>query len=352
MMKSGIQSWEEERESRKSIDINKICKFGIKCLDDVLYGILKKDFIVIGADSGSGKSEICLKIAIHNAREGRKVGLYFIEGGHVEAISRIKWGLMCDRYFKNDMRGMEMNYRKWRMNMIADPRMDQLEEDCLEETKAILENIYLYGYEKGLTIEGFIESLLYFLKPEPGFEDDPFSHKHEVDLIIIDHLQYFTLTNPKQELSEQSSILKSVNDIVHSHKIPVILVSHLRKKEKDRGLPSQEDFYGTSNTPKMSTISITISSSPSTDGVNYPTFFRFVKSRTKIPSNYALLSNFSLEKGTYADEYYCYKLKYDKPDSDALDKKDIPAHFNRATPKPIGKDHKTIMRLEDVEWAE
>lgn len=351
-MRTGNQSWLNEEKERKSIDIKKICKFGIQCLDNTLFGILKKDFIVIGADSGAGKSEVCLKIAIHNAKEGRKVGLYFIEGGDIEAIARIKWSLICDRYYKNKMTGLDMNYRKWRMNMIKEPLMDKLEQDCHEEIESVLENIMLYGYEKGLSIQNFIDSLDYFLKPEEGFEDDPFSYSHKVDIIIIDHLQYFNLSNPNKELSEQSEILKKVNEIAHGFSVPVILVSHLRKKEKDRGLPNQEDFYGTSNTPKMSSIAITMTSTPSPDGKNYPTYFRVVKSRTKIPSNYALLCDYNLELGNYEDKYSCYRLSFDKPEKYPLLSKDIPGCFNRATPRdPSIKIDKSI-KEEDVHWQD
>lgn len=301
--------WFKEEEERHSIDVNSICNFGVKVLDDVLIGILKKDLIVIGADSGVGKSELCLKIAINNAMKGKKVALYFLEGGSTEAIARIKWQLICDKYFTNKMSGLDMNYRKWRMNMIKEPLMDKLEEECHDyfESK-VKNNLMMYDSPNGLTLKDFTDSLDYFLQPEEGFEDDPFSYKHKCDLIIIDHLQYFSLTNPKNELIEQAQILQKVNQICHNYKIPVILASHLRKKDKDRGLPSQEDFYGTSNIPKMSSISITMSSEATADGINYPTYFRFVKSRTRIPSCYAIRNNFNLTKGKYDDEYSVYQL--------------------------------------------
>jgi hypothetical protein len=345
-MNTLLESAKKARDYRNAIDYSKICTFGIKCLDDVLHGILPKDFITIGADSGAGKSEVCLKIAIHNARLGRKIGLYFIEGGDEEAAERIKWNLMCDKYFGTKMTGINMDYRKWRMGLLKDELISKLEDSCIAENEKVFNNIITYGYEKGMSIENFTESLDYFLKPEDGWENDPFSYKHQVDLIIIDHLQYFNLANPAKELIEQGTILKKVNEISHGYKIPVILVSHLRKKEKDRGLPSQEDFYGTSNTPKMSSLAITMSSQASKDGIHFPTYFRFVKTRTKIPSNYALLCNYNLKLSNYEDKYTCHRLKGDMPIVEPTIRINTPECFCKSNFSNIVKTE------EDLEWEE
>ena len=291
-------SWDKERFNRESINPNQICTFGIKLLDDVLYGILKKDFIVIGADSGAGKSELCLKIAVHNALNGKKVILYFIEGGDEEAIARIKWEMIRDKYYSGNHSGVDMDYRKWRMNMLNDPLIKVLETECKAIFKEkVQKNLTIYENPKGLTLKDFMESVDIFL---------------DADLIIIDHLQYFTLSNPKNELTEQTEILKKVNEICHSSAIPVILVSHLRKKDKERGLPSQEDFYGTSNIAKMSSLAITISSDYSDDGTKFPTYFRFVKTRTKISANFALRSDFNLLSGKYENDYFAYSVIGDR----------------------------------------
>jgi predicted ATP-dependent serine protease len=79
-MKHWKQSRLESEQAEDRIDPSRICTFGIKPLDDALIGLLPNDLAIIGADSGVGKSEICLDLAIHNASKGKKVALYFIEG--------------------------------------------------------------------------------------------------------------------------------------------------------------------------------------------------------------------------------------------------------------------------------
>lgn len=345
----GFMNWDElwgiASEKRKNIDATKICSFGIKPLDDALIGIMKKDFIVIGADSGVGKSEICLKVALHNARNGRKVALYFIEGGGEEAIHRIQWQLMCDKYYASGRTGLEMDYRKWRMNLIKDDEIIALEEDCLKYLyDEIGDKLKIYSFDSSFTIDDLDRSLGTFLKPpSEEFSHDLLSYKMDMDLIIIDHLQYFTLLNPANEFGEMGDILKKINDITIHHEIPVILISHLRKKNKDRGLPSQEDFHGTSNICKISSISITISagSVDKTRPHYYPTYFRFVKTRTKINPNLAMVCDYELSQGKYADQYEIYYLNNDSPVGDALLNHQLPNWANGArtnanvTTKPV-----------------
>lgn len=312
-------SWEAERLEREAITPESICTFGIKALDDILIGMLKKDFIAIGADSGAGKSELCLKIATHNALRNKKVIVFFLEGGDIEAIARIKWDLMRERYYSKNYTGIDFDYRKWRMNLIKDPLVRAIETDCMNIFKEkIQNNLKLHQDPKGISITGFIKEI------------DQFLNKN-TDLILIDHLQYFNLHQPKEEMTEQSQILKKVNEICHVNNIPVILISHLRKKDKERGLPNQEDFYGTSNIPKMSSLSITISSENSEDGIIYPTYFRFVKTRTKISPNFALRSDFNIITGKYSEEYYCYTLYNDKLSENPLTIDKLPRFARNAS---------------------
>lgn len=113
-----------------------------------------------------------------------------------------------------------------------------------------------------------------------------------------------------------TQILMKVKDITNFYQIPVILISHLRKKEKDRGLPSQEDFFGTSNIAKICSQAIVLYPFYKEDnfisGI-YPTFFRFVKSRTGLRSSIAALCNFNVQKGGYEESYEIYKLNGDLP---------------------------------------
>lgn len=309
--------WERIDDERRMIDVSKIPTFGISFLDEALDGMLKNDLVVIGSDSGVGKSDFCLNMALHNAMRGLQVGLYYIEGGANEAVYRIKWKMMCAEYYSNNNFGLDMDYRKWRMNKIDNPLIDQIEKTCYQNLyEKIKNNILIADIKAGMTVkdlnDSFIKGFGCIKQNEYGFDSEHIN----ADIIIIDHLQYFDLTNPKNEYAEMTAILKQVNNICQFYKVPVVLVSHLRKKDKDRGLPSQEDFFGTSNIPKISSVSITICPDYEDSDCEqniYPTWFRVVKSRTGVRSNISGRLFFDTKLGKYRNQYQMFKLVQDVP---------------------------------------
>lgn len=310
MMLSWQDAWKQEQLKRISIIRENICTFGVKPLDDALMGFLPDDLIVIAADSGTGKSHIGLDIALHNAMAGRNVALYSIEGNADAAISRIKWKTMMNLYYSAERTDIDWDFRRWKMNMQTDVGVLELEKKALGYLQTKLwDNLQLYQCKETFTIHDFKESLGTF---KMKTLDAP-------NLIIIDHLQYFTFDNPANELSETTEILREVKNLTEYHKIPVLLISHLRKKDKNRGLPNQEDIFGTSNIIKICSQCIAIA--PSYTGVDhsqdiYPTFFRFIKSRTGLKSNYAVLADFHLKTGSYADQYKLVYVHDNQPKDD------------------------------------
>jgi replicative DNA helicase len=297
------EAWKKEREKRRAIKAGQICTFGIAPLDDALFGMLPDDLVVIGADSAVGKSQLCLDMAIQNAMMKRQVMLYFLEGGDEAAMRRIIWKTITEHYYKeHSHNGVEMDQRKWSMNFHDKSAfIDELEDKMLEKWGKQLD-----GYLKIATFESTFE-LKDLVDSFPTYNPD---------LIIVDHLQYFDIANPKSELQEVGQILKTLKGITQFSQIPVVLVSHLRKKGNERGLPDQEDFYGTSNIAKIASLAITIA--PAQVGEDhakgvYPTFFRIVKSRTKVSPNLGMLCKFNINTQQYDSKYQIYRLSEGRP---------------------------------------
>lgn len=314
--KSWEEVWDEEYDERSKIDASKICTFGIKCLDDRLTGILPNDLIAIGADSGKGKSQVILDIAIHNCQRGKKVALFFVEGGPKQAIQRIKWKLISKKYYEKYKNGTDMDLRKWLVNKTDNRLMfEEIEGLCQLEFKELVgKNLQMYDFDSTFTIKDLENSLGWFKEQRPGtyLMEDVLG----VDLIIVDHLQYFDVSDSRNENAEVTKIVKTCKDITNFYNVPIIMVSHLRKRDKDRGLPNQEDFFGSSNVPKIASQAITIT--PEHSGADYqygiyPTFFRICKSRTGAETELATLVNFNSRTGEYDNHYDVYTLVQDKP---------------------------------------
>jgi len=244
------------------------------------------------------------------------VAVYYLEGGHKEAIARIKWRDICSIYFEThkDL-GIEMDYHSWLVNEHVHPLMGKIEAEVyLNYKDAYKDNLFFYNAKAGLTIDDFLSSLLDFHDLETCFGDTLKEKKgFNLDLIIIDHLQYFSLAQGENEYAEVTNIIRQVKTITDNYNIPVVLISHLRKTGKDTGLPDMEDFHGSSNIPKISTTSIMIS--PATDKQQlasniFPTYMRVVKSRVGIKATYAALIDFDLTARQYRPNYELCKVNY------------------------------------------
>ena len=328
------EAFKEETELRENIDISKLCTYGIKPLDDALTCLSRNELVVIGADSGVGKSEMCLTITRENIKKGKKVALFYLEGGYFEAIQRMKWGDIADEYYKNYSQcAIEMNYKKWSLNQLKDRTLMEIENRVWERYKNDYKNnLVFYSAKGGLDIDKFISSLLELHKLVPNEAGTGIGTKLDLDLIIIDHLQYFSLMKAESELFEITEILKTVKNITEHFKVPVILVSHLRKKTRDRGLPGQEDFYGSSNIPKIATTAITIANDTNKDNLGagiYPTYIRVVKSKVGAKPNYAFLVDFNLYKRSYEDNYTICRLDSFGNILPEIEKEERPDYYNK-----------------------
>ena len=313
-MKHWLDVIKEERESREKLKPDDLCTYGVACLDDPLKVIMPNDLILIGADSGAGKSEIALQIAIHNARRGKHIAFYYFEGGESEAVARLKWQYICELYYAEYFHeNIDMDFSLWRANMLDKKDViAEIENRVQDEFLKIKGLIFFYEINEGLKIEAVLGSLMEFHSLENAIRGGFYGegNKLMIDLIIIDHLQYFELSGGKTEIEETTQILKEVKKITNVFNTPIILISHLRKKDRERGLPDQEDFYGSSNAPKISTVAIMISNVYLTDfsGHLYPTFFRIVKSRQGIKPYYAMRTNFDIKRREYEKEYQVYPV--------------------------------------------
>ena len=305
-------SWDNETKEREGIIPKDLCKFGIKPLDDAMPFIQKNELVVIGADSGAGKSSLIVDIALHNAMSKKRVAVFYLEGGDKEFMARIKFKLIVASIAKKVGKNQYFDYVTWKCNMITNPMFKEMEAMVSEQLKERLgDRLWVYEIEEGFKVSNLISSLYGFHSLEEWIGNNG---KIDLDLIIIDHLQYFELTGKESEIQQTTGILRELKQLTDRYQVPVILVSHLRKKNKDRGLPGQEDFYGSSNIPKIATTAIMISSDKSKTDYSdklYPTLIRFVKSRVGIRETYAIRVNYNLNIRRYEKEYTLHQILND-----------------------------------------
>ena len=94
------QHLDENRNLRRE-NAEKCLTFGVEYLDRALGGIFPRDLVLVGADTGIGKTELVTGIARANARKpplglGKRVHGFFLECDDGEIQERIKWRLLSE----------------------------------------------------------------------------------------------------------------------------------------------------------------------------------------------------------------------------------------------------------------
>jgi len=279
-----------------------VLEYPIKYLNDALLGIDRSELIVIGADTGLGKTELANNIALHNAEKGKNVYLFSLEGDTFDVINRERYKLFYD-YIKNSDMGIkveDLDYRKFVLNRYGVEVQMIIHDEIDPILKRKYKTLKVYGGHGSSSIS--IDRLCSHLDMLEG----------KPDLIVIDHIQYFNFMS-SNEHAEITEMMKKIQEKKKQYRVPVVLVSHLRKKGKDRGFPSNDDFHGSSNIAKQADTCIILSHVDIEDDDNtyekqiasgiYQTGIRITKSRTGLSQRIIGVINFNLNKRRYEDKY-------------------------------------------------
>jgi twinkle protein len=244
-----------------------LLSFGIDYLDDAMVGILKNDLVLIGAGSGAGKTQLCCNIALSNIARGKRVHFIALEAEMYEIERRLKYSLFAKQFFAdpNKPKHCSVSFQNWMLG-------DFLEGLAKYEAEACSEFIDKYG------------GLFTFYKQDKfGISDliaKTVECADETDLIIVDHVHYFDFDDDNENRAVKE-IAKTARMLTLEQGKPIILVSHLRKR--DRGsfdlVPGLEEFHGSSDLYKIATKAITIAPGKWSPEGKYQTFFRIVKNR-------------------------------------------------------------------------
>jgi len=209
-------------------DFKKVIPYPYKEMNDVLQGIFPTSFIVIGADSGGGKSDLMGDIAINACFEKKRVLYFDFENDDADFTVRQVCKEMTARL------GKEFTVADFQMFDIDKDKRSEVLFECIGSVADKTKDVRLYKNDHLPSINDFVEKL---------------EEVEDVDLVCIDHLHYFEYDDSKNTAEQISKIMRELRKITKIKKIPVILVSHLTKRDRKK-LPTYSDFHGTSNIAK------------------------------------------------------------------------------------------------------
>ncbi len=283
-----------EREARLILAKNRI-KMGIPYLDVALDGIRRNELLLLGASSGVGKTELASHIAKTNVEAGKRVHFVALEAEDAEIERRIIFKLIAHLYYsdKGRKKNIFLSYRDWVFgNLDHDLVYYETEaKRIFHEKYKLLTTIYR---KKDFDVETFTRALMSF--------------KHESDLVIVDHLNYFDYDERQTENVAITKIMKTLRDLVLISGVPIILVAHVRKRDRfSKGMmPGLEDFHGSSNIYKIATQAVILAPATTENPhpTKWPTLMRVAKSRVEgAVKNYVARVTFNSEVNAYESHY-------------------------------------------------
>lgn len=267
-------------------------KFGVKFLDDATEGIVDDDFIVVGAPTGVGKTQLCVNIALANIEDGKRVHYIPLEASKFEIERRLKYQLVSRAYFSSPNRprlSKQLTYRRWSRGMFIE-EMPEIESNVAEFFSKAYKDLFLCYKTKKFEVSDLIEQIV--LNAENS------------DLIILDHIHMMDWDGPDNDAVKK--IVMTCRDLAIGERKPIIAISHLRKKDRGNNelCPSHDEFHGSSEISKTCTVAIVLSpGGVATDG-DFETYMRVSKGREDSSvAKYVGRLFYAPKKGVYLPEY-------------------------------------------------
>lgn len=190
---------------------------GFPSIDQLTLGLNEAELVIIAGPTSRGKTLLAMNIANNVAKDGGRVLFVTLEMTHEELTSRYMFA--NNGYDTNDFATVAAN-------------------TIFQENERM----------NWKDIDGLIKNA---------------KEELNVDLVIIDHLHYFArnLKNAAEELGEVTMAFK---DNAKKYKLPIILISHIRKLQKDEEL-SGDSLRGSSLIAQDSDIVLMVNRDPETN---------------------------------------------------------------------------------------
>ncbi len=186
--------------------------FGYKWLDDVMTGLFRGELVVVGGESGVGKTQFTTNI-IYKASKEHKCFIFALEDRLIDYGIKALYFELGKVRKKYGLKNYPWNvYRK---NEVEDPSYNKYLTEAENNLKN--DNIEFYRADDLLTVEtlkAVIEQ-----KVSEG-----------VDLFLIDHLHYFNLSREDMNKSDNiERIMVEMKTIQNKTGARIVLVVHYRK---------------------------------------------------------------------------------------------------------------------------
>ncbi len=219
-------------------DVMVTAQYPFKCLNIKTHGLRKGELTTITAGTGVGKSSFCRHVALDLLKQGFGVGYIALE----ESIKRSALGIM----------GVHL---KKPLHLTR----EGINEKQLQETfKSTIGNgnFYLFNHFGCTVADNLLSKIRYLAK------------SCEVDFVVLDHLHMALSALGDEHTGDERKLIdyfvSKLRTLVEETGIGVILVSHLRRSEGDKGFEDGKEvtmnsLRGSASIGQLSDLIISIS---------------------------------------------------------------------------------------------
>ena len=188
-------------------DINESVPWPFEGLNTMTHGLRRGELVTLTAGSGVGKSQVCREIAHHLITKGETVGYVALE----ESVKRTALGLM----------GLAINKP---LHISKDGVSDEELKTAFDDTVGS-GRVYLYDHFGSLSSSNLLDKIRYLAKG------------CDVGWVVLDHLSIAVsgISAPEGERKAIDVLMTELRSIVEETGIGMILVSHLKRPEGNKG---------------------------------------------------------------------------------------------------------------------
>ena len=312
--------WTDMRYKGKGVSLANTCSVGVPILDIAFGRIMPNDTFLIGSRSGSGKTQFVMQMALKNTMLGKRVHVIALEAYKGEHQSRMRYSIFADLYYKSEHRfkNININYVSFIYG-----QLDDIYGYFAEQIESRLRDIddlnILYGGED--------------FAPE-DLARTVFTVSEDSDLIILDHVHYFDFEEGVNENIAIKRLVKMARSLTITYGVPIVLVSHLRKKQKfsKEICASIDDFHGSSDLFKISTKVLVMGRGGITQDEGRAkaiTYFRPLKNRLDSQCTYyGIKGLYDFSRGDYDSKFLLGQFRNDDTEFEV-----IPEHLGQGVAK-------------------
>ena len=262
-------------------------------LDDLLRRLRMHDLLLLGAWSGVGKTQMATQLAMSTAEAGGRVAYIALEAEQDEIEQRMQFQIIASQVQADGVPDHdELNYVDWSLGF-CEHISGYLNEWSEKEVARRFGNVSTYYKAHQFGDKQLRQTVM--------------AVKDQVDMVVLDHMHYVDIQDDNENRGYRE-LTKTIRDCALSTGKPVVVVVHLRKK--DRGgkviVPTLDDIHGSSDIAKICTRSVMLSPAHVVKPQKWylsPTFVSVPKDRVGGQTRYAAVCQFDRRLQRYENSY-------------------------------------------------